>query len=422
MPVLTRSRAGIVAPAAACAAGVVAAVVAAGSPAAAAAVTTHSAMGGQAFGSTVRLGSLARSGKTAYVPLCTTKQGTSRKDHTAGLSLPGVGKIGAVTTSMTTAPRGAAPRTTAMTHTAATNLFAGAIHANAIGTKAQAARSGSTTKLTGGSTFVGLRIAGHAVPNPVPNRTFTLPGIGSVVVNQQTRSRKFGDAKITITALHVTIGAHNTSGLPAGQLIIGRSIAALHRPTHRQVTGVAYGSEVRVGKVVKSGRTAPVYLPCGGSNGATLTRNATAGVLLPSVLRTGEVASHARSFDTARRTGATLRSHIARISLFGGALRLRAINARATAVRRSDGTLVRSSQDTSVGNLLVNGTNHPLSNKPNTKYRLPGFGTLWLHRVIRTKNGLRVYAAQLVLGRTINGLQKGAVITLGAAQAGVPAS
>jgi hypothetical protein len=402
------------------AAGAAAAVVVSmGVGSAGAAPSTHSAMGGQAFGSTVRLGALARSDKTAYLPMCTTKFGVTRRDHTAAVNLPGVGTIGAVTTRMASRRTAHGPRSTGQSHTAATTLFDGAIHATVLATRAVAARSGGVTHLRGSTTVVGLNIAGHAVSNPVPNKAMTVPGLGTVIINQQTRSRRFGDPSISVTALRITIGQNNSMGLPAGQLVIGHSVASLHRPTHHQVTGAAWGTTIRVGKVVKSGRTAPVYLPCGGTNGQTRTRNATAAVLLPSVLRTGEVYSHATSSDTAARTNATTRDHIARVSLLGGKIRARGINARASATRLDSGRLIRSSQSTDVLELDVNGQNHPVSSKPNTKYRLPGLGTLWIHRVIRTRTGLRVYALQLVLGRSINGLQKGAVITAAAAQAGV---
>lgn len=387
--------------------------------AAGAATSTRSAMGGQAFGSTVRLGTLARSDKTAYVPLCTTRFGVTRKDHSAAVHLPGVGRIGAVTTRMASRRTSVGPRSTAQSRTAATTLFAGVVQATVLTSRAVAERSDGRTRLTGATTVVGLTIAGHAVSNPVPNKTMTVPGIGTAIINQQTRSRRFGNPTIAVTALRIRVAKNNSNGLPAGQLVIGHSVASLHQPTHHQVRGAAWGTTVQVGKAVKSGRTAPVYLPCGGTSGQTRTRNATAAVLLPHALRSGDVSSQATSTDTARRTGATTRSHIARVSLVGGKVRARGITAQATAARLAGGQLERSARDTNILSLDVNGQNHPISRKPNTKYRLPGIGTLWIHRVIPSRNGLRVVALELILGRSMNGLQRGAVITAGTAEAAV---
>jgi hypothetical protein len=402
-------------------AGVAATVVAAVAvpSAAGAATASRSAMGGQAFGSTVRLGSLVRSGKTAYVPLCTTKLGVAHRDRTAAVSLPGVGRIGAVKTAMTTARTATGPRTTATSHTATTRLFGGAIRATALATRATAVRTAKGVRLVGGTTVVGLTVAGKPISNPTPNQSIALPGIGTAYLNQQTRSRRFGDPRIAVTALRVVVASKNSAGLPPGAIAIGTSVATLHQPTRHRATGAAWGTTVRVGNEVKSGRTAPVYLPCGGSNGKTLTRNATASIVLPKAVRTSDVATHGTSSDTAKRTVATTRSHIGRVNLLGGAIRVRGINARATATRLANGRLVRSSSSSGVVAVQVNGKGMPVSNKPNTHYSLPGLGTMWLHRVIRTPNGLRVFALQLVLGRNINGLQKGAVITAGAAQAAV---
>ena len=172
------------------------------------------------------------------------------------------------------------------------------------------------------------------------------------------------------------------------------------------------------GDAVRSGRTAPVYLPCGGSAGHTVTQNGTARSTARNTVREGAVTSQAISRDAAGRTAVTTLNKIARINLLGGAVQARSISARAHVVRSGTG-LARSSRGTNVQALRINGTSHPAPSKANTSLPVPGVGTLWLHRVVRVPGGLRVYAMQLVLGQASHGLAKGTVVTVGAAVARV---
>ena len=50
---------------------------------------------------------------------------------------------------------------------------------------------------------------------------------------------------------------------------------------------------------------------------------------------------------------------------------------------------------------------------------IPNLGTLWVHRVVNTPNGLVVHGLDLVLTVTKNGLKKGSEIIVGSASAAV---
>lgn len=375
--------------------------------------------GGRAFGSTAHLGTQAHSDETALIPMCTRRVGVTRADRSAAVHLPGVGRIGAVTTHLATASPGNATRVTARTHTGRTSLF-GSLHANALSTAARATRRNGHTRLTGATTLFDASLAGTTLPkHPTPNQKMAIPGIGTAVLNAQHRSHRFATPRITVTAMRIVVRRNNSLGLPAGVIVVGHSAAGLHRPTYRPVSGTAYGTQVRAaGDAVRSGRTAPVYLPCGGSAGDTATRNATARSTARNTVREGAVTSQATSTDAADRTVVTTLNAITRINLLGGVVRARSIRTRAH-VARSSSHLARSSRGTNVQALRINGTSHPAPTKPNTSMHIPGVGTLWLHRVIRIPGGLRVYAMQLVLGRATHGLAKGTVITVGAAVARV---
>ena len=387
---------------------------------AAAAPTARPAFAGTAYGSVVNLGSVLQSGKTAALPLCTTTAPTAKNIHTAALSLPGVGSIGAVDTYVSGARSKVASASATRSTTAETSLLGGLVTLRAVSASAKARHTGKGYTLTPSATFVGLKIGGVALPAaPKPNTTVALPGIGSISLNVQARSNRLGTHAVAVRAVKIVVGA-NLMGFPKGTITIGYARAALHDAIHRNVTGAAYGTQVTVGgSVVKSGPTAPAYLPCGGSNG-TLVSNATAATTVPSVLSVGAVRSSAVSYDGAGRTTAITANRIANVSLLGGKIKVAALTTRAVASRTTHGGS-RAATGTLFAGLTINGKAYAGTVPANTKYSLPGLGTLYVNRQVTSANGLHVYGLQLVLGTATGGLPAGATVTVGSASAGVNA-
>ena len=96
------------------------------------------------------------------------------------------------------------------------NLLGGAIKASAIKVIATANldAAGNVT-VNGTMGTVRLEIGGNEIPIDVaPNTAITVPGIASVVVNEQVKTAR----KITVTGLHITLLK------PAGELGIGADI------------------------------------------------------------------------------------------------------------------------------------------------------------------------------------------------------
>jgi hypothetical protein len=371
---------------------------------------------GHAYGSTVHIGSSLRSGKTAYEVLCTNKTGVSHSDKTAAVTVPELGTIGAVTTNVSSKKLAAgAVESISTTHTGVTSLLAGAIHVSAIDTRAVVKRVGHHYTHSGSTTFVGLTVAGVPVPSaPSLGEPMSLPTLGSIVFNRQHAATHSGTHALTVTAFTLTIDGVNTLGLPGGKVVIGQAAASLHAPVHHLAYGSAYGTSINLGGVVKSGRTAPAYLPCGGST--KVETNTAASGSIPMALSGGLVTDRAVSTDSKTRTTATTRSRIAGISLGGGMVTASAITARAHAVRKGS-KVTTSSAGTTVGDLTVNGMSEP-ANKATTE-SIPGLGTLYVDRVVKSKTGIRVYALELVLSAPQGGLAAGADIIIGAARAGV---
>jgi hypothetical protein len=375
------------------------------------------AFGGIAYGSNGNIGTMARSGRSALVPLCTSTPGLTRADHTQRSSAPKVGTIGSVHTSVSSNSHANTIASVSTARTLRSSLFGKAITGDAFAVAAKASRVSEGYVLSGSTTLTDVKVLGKAVPtHPSVNQKMAVPGIGRVVFNKQTRTHGFGTEQISVIAMQVTLSGDNTLGLPAGSLVVSAARASLHKPTYKLASGNAFGTTIASDDQVQSGKTAPVYLPCGGTSGATRTN--ASGAVTTHAVTSSITHTRARSAETADGTTATLTSSTSGVNLLRGVVRAKTLVSRASA-SRTNGRLTRSSTGTSIDGFMVNGEQKSANQPANTKWTIPGVGTLWVHRVITTPNGVHVYALQLVLAHDRAGLSKGSVITVGGAFAAV---
>jgi hypothetical protein len=373
--------------------------------------------GGSAFGSKGHLGSTVKSGKTALVAFCTLRPGRLHADHTAASTQKQVGSVGAVHTSVASQKSGDAVASVSTARTAGSSLLLKNVTGKAFVAKARVEHSSKGYRLSGATTLTDVRIFGQAAPqHPAVNQKMALPNIGTVVLNHQQRSTRFGLPTITVTAMTLKLNGGNKLGLPGGTLVLSRATANMHKPVFRQVTGNAYGSREVKGQQIISDKTAPVYLPCGGSNGQT-RQNRTDKIAVKG-LHTASTHTWARSTDRPKHTASILTSKVTGIHLLGNVIGASAVRAHAKAIREN-GTLTRDSNNTKVVGLRINGQQQDGTQPPNTKYAIPGVGTLIVHKVVKTANGLQVYALQLTLSKAQDGLSKGTVLRVGGAIASV---
>jgi hypothetical protein len=376
------------------------------------------AYSGSAWGSRVKVGHLANSGKTATVPMCTTVAGRSHRKTLAGLRLGTLGRIGAVHTSTRSANDSGTNSTRATSTTATTSLL-GVVRFSALRTTATMTHGSAGYDGAGSVHFVDLRIAGRSITaTPGRGMTIRVPGLITVELNVQHQSDGLGLHRMSVTAMRISIQP-NHIGLPRGTIVIGHADAALHEPTTRFATGMAYGTRVHALGVVKSVDTAPIFLPCGGTAGARIG-NSTAALHLPGRIRVRVVHSHGRSWESDQNTNVITRSQVAGVHLLGNAIVVSAITATAK-VQRGGGALSSDGSGATLLGLKINGRAHRGRVHPNTAIDVLGLGTIYLNRVVTRPGGVQVIALQVVLGRARSGLPKGAVINVGFAQAGVRA-
>lgn len=388
-------------------------------PAAQAAGTAQVTYAGGAWGSMAHLGPV-HSGETAVVGMCTGNVGVTNTNATAAVTLAGLGTIGAVKTRTSSLLDGTNPESYTTSKTEATNLLDGAIHADVISAAARLEFDGHNYIPAGHTTFVGLTINGHRISaDPAPDTVIAIPAVGRVVLNHQQTDFAYGLRSFTVTAMRLVVVPNNPQGRPAGSVVIGNATAALHSPTYARPYGEAYGSTIVVDHLARSGRTALVQLPCGGSNGATVKNNI-AGVSVPGTLVTGTVATSATSTDTAAKTTASTRSRIENVQLLGGLVTAGVITTTANAVRQGT-SLTFPATGTTFVRLRING--HAITGTPrrNSSFTIPGVGTVRANVVVQSGTGIQAYGLQVVLTAAVGGLPIGAVITVSAASAGVSA-
>ena len=234
---------------------------------------TRYAYGGSAYGSSVLVGQVKLE-RSSYVPMCTTTTGYSKGANAAGVTLPGIGTIGAVTTRVRSSKSGNTKTSTTVSETAGLNVLGGLVSASAIKTVATASKTKSGYKTTGKTTLTGLSIAGIPVSvTPAKNTTVTIPLVATVTLNEQAPSSKYGNRGISVVGLRIKLFPGNPLGLPTGSIAVGISKASIHSASTAAPTARAYGTQISVGGLLKSGPTAAVYLPCGGSSSSTLTNS-----------------------------------------------------------------------------------------------------------------------------------------------------
>jgi len=183
-------------------------------------------VGGQAYAATALTTTDAfqnRVGKAAFVVMgC---EGTNGKTKTNNVNTLDVGGVLSSGTGVTTAFGGPTTSGTVAKTTATVEnveLLGTLIVADTVKAVAQDTfRNGQRFSSTQGTQFLGLEVAGVAVPVDVaPNTRIDLPGIGFVIVNEQILPAAGSTARTQVNGLRVKVNKNNTLGIPVGTQII----------------------------------------------------------------------------------------------------------------------------------------------------------------------------------------------------------
>jgi hypothetical protein len=357
--------------------------------------------GAGAYGTYAVVGTTVKLTGTAAVglPACSSQAGATASNTVASVNALPIVTTGAVDTSVGTTTTSA----DATASIASLNLLGGLISASAVKAVSTTSRVANSFKLSAaGSSFSSLLVDGMPMSNNVaPNTTLSLAGFGKVVLNEQTTVTGASSARLVVNMIHVFITGANVLKIAAGTQIIVASAQSflLVPPGPASVSGGSYGSIV-AGGLLQSGATAPISLPCLGTDGAILT-NSLASVSIPKVLSSGVITDTAQGVITPLQASGTTTSTIKSLNLLGGIVTVGTIKGVAHA-SSSGGALV-AVDDTGSSFVGLKVTGHPEITDavaPNTSIALSGFGTLFLHRVIKTATSIDVRMIELVINHS----------------------
>jgi hypothetical protein len=272
-----------------------------------------------------------------------------------------------------------------------------------------------------GSAFVNLVVAGIPIIGlPAPNTQIPLVGFGHVVLNEQITRIRPTSASFTVNMIHVFITQANILNIPIGtQIIVSHASSGLTSGVQGTLDGQAYGTKASVGHVVLSGPSALIKMSCLGTNGALRT-NSIAEVQVPGLFSVGEVVDTALGTVNSASAVGELTSTVQGVDVATSLVTASLVKADAHA-SNINGALTFSDTGSMFVDLHVTGFPDIGDDvPPNTRLRIAGLGTLWLHRIIQTSNSIEVRMIELIVTEANGfGISIGTDIQVGVASASV---
>ena len=369
------------------------------------------------YGSRVLVGSTVTSGPSATSQIgCTSAAPLSRTSDSAGASRKALLITGNVTTTATTAASPVRSASSSVVH--GLRLLGGDVRSAMIESHAATTVGASGFASVGSTRFADLVIAGRAVSRTVaPNTRRALPGLGYVILNQQARARGATSASLIVDALHVVVTQTNRFGVAANtNILVGHAMSGLSRPVAGFLGGEAYGTSATSSASARSDPKFKALMPCLGTGGRQLVdsgaQTGRAGVLASGVDRNTAVGTDLPTAADARMT-ATVHD----VSLLAGIVRASEVIAAAQVVDHGGRVRFDDGGSRFEGLSVPSDPTLGSSVPPNTVLTIPGVGTLYLHRVLRTARTLEVRMIELVVThRDVAGLALGSDVRIGVAR------
>lgn len=371
---------------------------------------------GLAFGTQVSaLDKTITSGRTAPSSISCTTDGNKRttKD-VAGVNLPGVGKVGAVSSVARTTETSSYKRMNTQANVAGVNLLGGRITADAIKVNSSAyARDGRDDTGVNSFSFVNLKVGDTKIPvNVKKNSKVTVPGVAEVTLNQQSKgANKDGRYTARTNGIVVRLLKDNPLGLPTDTKITIASARASVDPVAGSALHAGSGFSTRVRAldgVVRSSPTASVGMPCLGGH----RRNNVAEVNVPLLINSGTTTTTATGASKGDRTWSRVINRTASPRILGGLISADAIVADTTVSRTGDETSMKD-RSSLVGLRVAGRKVADVDLEPNSTIEIPGIAKVTVHKQSKGKDALTVTMLRVELLSGTAGLPKGAVVEVG---------
>jgi hypothetical protein len=376
---------------------------------------------GYAFGTQAFVaGGAVTLGPSFPVSICATQVGALNQNTGVGVNAPPLLVTGTIlnTTSTIAVASGTGSSTTSDTQTA--NVLSGLITTDDVKAVSVTSQDATGTHTSAaGSSFLNLVVAGQAVSGtPGPNTTINLPGIGYVILNQQSVTSSATVTTFTVNMIHVVVTVPNPLAPVGTNIIVAHAFSALAPAIPGTLDGFAYGTRATAANgTIVSGPSAMVFMDCLGN---TLRTNSVVSVNAPPLFTSGTVTNTAQGTVGPTASSAETTSTVQTVNVVAGLVTADVVRADAHSSAHGSSFTFNDDSSTFV-NLVVAG--HPeISGNPgpNTQVQLAGLGTLWLHRVISTTNMIEVRMIEVVVTQTnVFGIPVGTDIRVAVAEASV---
>ncbi|HZU68978.1 MAG TPA: choice-of-anchor P family protein [Ktedonobacteraceae bacterium] len=251
------------------------------------------------------------------------------------------------------------------------SLLGGVIAANDIHALVTSTSSPAGASSTNSSTFSGLMVNGTPENNnPAPNTKLSLPGLGSVILNEQSGPFNGSNStSIGVVAMDIQISSSNSLGIATGTRIVLAFVQSAIAPA--AVTATTYGlyGLGLGGSTPNVGPGAVAGISCKGGSSSS----SSSGISSSAIGSTGTEASSASGQLTSSSAVASSQNSISNLNLLSGLVSANKVTTLANASWNSSGSSSRSGSAT-FQNASVDGTALPTNPAPNTRENLPGIG------------------------------------------------
>lgn len=377
------------------------------------------------------IGTLVSTDLTGASNLGGTAFNDSRTNGVAGVSVPGLIKVGAVTTSQVASPYGAdGLQVTSTAKIAGIDLLSGAIKVDAIETTNIARATPAGFSKQAESKLATLTIGGKAYPLSVaPNTKIEIPGLAEVVINEQISNSGASGIETKVNALRVTL-LKDVAGAKIGSTIrLATSTVNILNGSPSNaipVGGFAYGTSIVVGAAdarVAVPPTALLQIPSIGTGGKVYT-NSTLNVDIPQgLVKIGAIESKISGVSNVGSSDAYAENQIARVNILGGLITADAIKVTSHVAKNPalpNGHV--EEQKLTFVNLKVAGKTIPINVKPNTQIYVLGLGQVYINQQLAKPGYSAIVGVRVILSTKKLGLPIGADIQLGVASTFTAAS
>ena len=163
---------------------------------------------GQAYTTQAKVGNLVTSGQTSLQTTCVGTNGVPKTINVAGVTIPGVATVNAVSTTSVGTIRTDLVSGNMTARIGSVSLLGGRIQLGAISVRSSATKTAAGKYYVSyTSSIASLKVDGRTVTIPAAGRTLTIPGLATITFTKVTKTSGF----VSVTGVEVRIPSLNTT-------------------------------------------------------------------------------------------------------------------------------------------------------------------------------------------------------------------